>query len=169
MVASRRSGRVTVGLFGWMHAGGVGELADTGPGRFTGHRYVELLEEVLLPTVRSLLFPEPEEFYIVQDNSPVHTCRVVKEWFRQQPAITILPHPPRSPDLNPIEHVWSAMSSRMARMRLQQSNAAVTAGAMQAWEELRGPAGLDLTSSLVAGMRHRFNEVIAAGGSYSRF
>ncbi|MPC62654.1 hypothetical protein E2C01_056743 [Portunus trituberculatus] len=32
VIANKRSGRVTVGMFGWMHAGGVGQLADVGPG-----------------------------------------------------------------------------------------------------------------------------------------
>lgn len=53
MVAARRSGRVSVGLLGWMHAGGVGELATIGSGTFTGHQCVEGLEEVHIPTVRS--------------------------------------------------------------------------------------------------------------------
>ena len=95
MVATRRSGRVTAGLFGWMHASGVGQLADVGPGRLTGQKYVELLEEVLLPSVEVLLFPEGEPFYLLQDNSPIHTCRVVQEWFTRHPYITVLPYTPQ--------------------------------------------------------------------------
>ncbi|KAG0724812.1 Transposable element Tcb2 transposase [Chionoecetes opilio] len=71
------------------------------------------LEEVLLPSVQELLFPEGEPFYLLQDNSPVHTCRVVQQWFARHPYITLLPHPANSPDLNPIEHVWSAMLKHM--------------------------------------------------------
>ncbi|KAG7159570.1 Transposable element Tcb2 transposase-like 5 [Homarus americanus] len=97
-------------MFGWMHAGSVGQLADVGPGRFTGQKFVEELGDVLLPSVEALFFQQGEPFYLVQDNSPIYTCHAVREWFGRHPYITLLPHPPRSPDLNPIEHVWSAMN-----------------------------------------------------------
>ncbi|XP_076047432.1 uncharacterized protein LOC143028967 [Oratosquilla oratoria] len=42
VISSRRSGRLTAGLFGWMHASGVGELTDVGPGRFTGSQGIYL-------------------------------------------------------------------------------------------------------------------------------
>ena len=63
VVETRRSGRVTAGLFGWMNTSGLGELADVGPGRFTGEKYVEILE-ALLPSVQTWLFPDNEPFFI---------------------------------------------------------------------------------------------------------
>lgn len=169
MIANKRSGRVTVGMFGWMHAGGVGQLADVGPGRLTGQKYIEMLQDVLLPSVEILLFPQEQPFYLVQDNSPIHTCHAVQEWFEQHPYITLLPHPPRSPDLNPIEHVWSAMNkynTRTTRGRHMTRNCVLTR-AFDSWEHLRGPEGCELTSALVASMPRRLNAVIEAGGGYT--
>lgn len=168
-MGTRRSGRVTAGLFGWMHSSGVGELADVGPGRFTGDKYIEILEEVLLPSVTALLFPEPTAFYLVQDNSPIHTCRAVKAWFQEHPQITLLPHPPKSPDLNPIEHVWAAMTKQMPTYHIHRSRDVVVANALLAWEHLRSPARRDLTAALVASMPRRLDYVIAAGGSYTNY
>ncbi|KAK3877920.1 hypothetical protein Pcinc_017388 [Petrolisthes cinctipes] len=65
----------------WMDAcySGVGEVADVGPGHFNGPKYIEILVEVLLPSVETRLYPENAPFHLVQDNSPVHKCRVVQQ------------------------------------------------------------------------------------------
>ena len=48
-----------------------------------------------------------EQGYIVvqEDNAPIHTCKLAKEW-RELCKMETLMWPPNLPDLNPIEHVW---------------------------------------------------------------
>lgn len=169
MVATRRSGRVTAGQFGWMNASGIGELADVGPGRFTGAKYVDILEEVLLPSVQAWLFPDNVPFYLIQDNSPIHTCRAVREWFARHPHITLLPHPPRSPDLNPMEHIWAAMVRKMPDLERPRTRGAVIAATLEAWEQLRRAPGQPFTAELVASMPRRLNAVLGAGGGYTAY
>ncbi|KAG7168766.1 Transposable element Tcb2 transposase-like 11 [Homarus americanus] len=105
-VASAQSIHLRHGTW-WIAGVAESPLADVDPGWFTGHKYRQVLEGVLLPPVEALFFPEGEPFYLVQDNSPIHTSRVVKEWFGLHPYITLLPHPPRSLDLNHNELVWA--------------------------------------------------------------
>lgn len=170
MRASQRSGRQCVGVFGWIHASGVGELADIGPGRFTGEKYVEVLEEILLPTVRVLLFPDQTTFHLVQDNSPIHTSRVVKTWFQEHPQITLVPHPPKSADLNPIEQIWAEMIKKGRPDRIRhRTRQGLLDNALLAWEQLRQPEGQALTQSLVTSMPSRLNDVIGAGGAYTGY
>ena len=74
-------------------------------GRFTADQYIEILEEVMLPSVRQYALPYPERIIFMQDNCPIHKARVVNRWFQEQRDIELLDWPSRSCDLNPIENV----------------------------------------------------------------
>jgi hypothetical protein len=103
---NRTSGRISLNFWGWMSSMGPGELVEVN-GRMNGQQYVEILRDVMLPTVRTC-YPEGI-IYLCQDNCRVHTCRVVEEWLATQEDIVRLPWPAKSPDLNPIENLWGLM------------------------------------------------------------
>ncbi|GJQ88082.1 hypothetical protein Trydic_g13094 [Trypoxylus dichotomus] len=65
--------------------------------------YIDILETAMVPSVQALYGDEPAIF--VQDNSVVHTSRLVTEWFEAHSQFTLLDEPANSPDLNPIEHL----------------------------------------------------------------
>ena len=60
-----RSGHVTLNTWGWINLNNVGELTEI-HGRFTADQYVEILEEVMLPTVRAYTLPYPEQIIFMQ-------------------------------------------------------------------------------------------------------
>lgn len=60
-----RSGHVTCNMWGWIHLHGVGEVTHI-EGRFTSDKYLELLEEVMVPTVRAMALPYPERIIFMQ-------------------------------------------------------------------------------------------------------
>ncbi len=80
-------------------------------------------------------FPIYDAIYISQRQQPNSYISYCK--------ITVMPHPPRSPDLN---------------------RSAVVSSAQREWEE-----GQELTQSLVSSMPRRLNSVLTAGGGYTLY
>lgn len=91
VVPNCESGRITVNMWGWMSAAGPGELTVI-PCRANSINYVDVLNDVMLPTARNV-FPVEDVPVItfVQDNCPIHRSRIVQEWFSQQSDIQIIP------------------------------------------------------------------------------
>ena len=51
-----------------------------------------------------------------QDNVPCHKSRLVNSYFNEN-NIRVMPWPPRSPDLNPIEHVWNLIDKKIKKIK----------------------------------------------------
>ena len=96
-----RSGRFRVSCWGWMSRDGVGVLERI-HGRFNAPRYLHILENVMLPSVR-VWNPEGNLIF-QQDNLPVHCNMGVQRWFARKPEIELIPWPTKTSDLNVIEH-----------------------------------------------------------------
>ncbi|XP_023238255.1 uncharacterized protein LOC111637078 [Centruroides sculpturatus] len=137
-------------LWGWMSSAGPGELVCI-DGHLTAVQYIEILEQMLLPTVRAVY--GEERFFFVHDRSPVHTAGIVKRWLEQQPQVADMGWPGRGADLNPIEHVWS----ELARGPINAANPNELWDIVSVrWEKLR--EGM-LCQNLVASMPARLNAV----------
>lgn len=165
VIPNLESGRVVVNMWAWMSAAGPEELAYI-PGRANGANYLELLQDTMLPTVR-VVYPEDEvpEIVFIQDNCPIHRCRLVQQWIQQQPNLRTVPWPSRSPDLNPIENLWAIMVQRWDT-RCERTKNALVAHVDRVWNSIRGS---DLCDVLVKLMRNRCDAVIDAGGALTRF
>ncbi|UYV62958.1 hypothetical protein LAZ67_2002617 [Cordylochernes scorpioides] len=75
-------------------------------GTMTAQRYVD---DVLRPVTLPYLQGVPNALY-QQDNARPHTARISQNALQD---VQMLPWPPYSPDLSPIEHVWDIIGGRL--------------------------------------------------------
>ncbi|UYV75067.1 EPM2AIP1 [Cordylochernes scorpioides] len=75
-------------------------------GTITAQRYVD---DVLRPVTLPYLQGVPNALY-QQDNARPHTARISQQALQD---VQMLPWPPYSPDLSPIEHVWDIIGRRL--------------------------------------------------------
>ncbi|GFV28793.1 transposable element Tcb1 transposase [Trichonephila clavipes] len=78
---------------------------------FNSQRYIsEVLEPVVLPYLQGLATA-----IFQQDYARPHVARILKRFFVNH-EIELLPWPARSPDLSPIENMWSLVAQRLTQI-----------------------------------------------------
>ncbi|UYV70138.1 hypothetical protein LAZ67_7001946, partial [Cordylochernes scorpioides] len=100
---------------GIMIWGGIGYHSRTPLVRIAGtlnrQRYIsEVLEPVVLPYLQDL----PTAIF-QQDNARPHVARIVQRFFINR-HIELLPWPARSPELSPIENMWSMVAQQLTQI-----------------------------------------------------
>ncbi|KAH9629332.1 hypothetical protein HF086_017707 [Spodoptera exigua] len=162
---NRKTDGVVVNMWAWMCSGGPGELVYI-PERSNGANYLELLCDVMVPTVR-VVYPEIEmpEILFFQGNYPIHRWHMVDHWIKQQPYLRTVQWPVRSPDLNPLENLWAIMVQRWDTKK-ERTEKALVSHIDEVWNSLRGS---DLCEVLVNSMRKRCDAVIDAGGALTKY
>lgn len=159
-----RSGRVTVSLHGWMWYGGPGELVDI-DGYLNGEEYINILETSFIPAVRAYAIPEPDPIWLVQDRSPIHTCRRVRDWFTLHPEIRLIEWPTKGCDCNPIENLWGIMVQEWGVE--EKTKASIVKKAEEVWEGMRRRP--NICSRLVDSLPARLQSVIDAEGGWTKY
>ncbi|CAH2004434.1 unnamed protein product [Acanthoscelides obtectus] len=130
-------------------------------GNMNAQRYIHgVLEPHLLPYLDTLTDP-----VFQQDNARPHVARVTIDFF-QHNDVTLLPWPPRSPDLSPIEHVWHMMGRRLLNLqRPHQTLEALREELVVAWNEIPQ----EDIDHLIRSMPRRVGECVAHQGASTHY
>lgn len=136
--------------------------------KMTAGVYVDFLKLNFFPWHKSQSLAFRKKFVYMHDNAPSHAARLTTEYLNHVFARygNIMEWPPCSPDLNPIENLWSIVKRKVYSAGKQYHTkddlweAIVTATKEVSSDEIK-----KLTSS----MDRRLFSVISNGGSYVKY
>uniref|UniRef100_A0A8K9XZB2 Transposase Tc1-like domain-containing protein n=1 Tax=Oncorhynchus mykiss TaxID=8022 RepID=A0A8K9XZB2_ONCMY len=147
-------------VWGGSSLGGRTALHVLARGSLTAIRY---RHEILRPLVRPYAGAAGPGFLLMQDNARPHVAGVCQQ-FLQEEGIDAMDWPVRSPDLNPIEHIWDIMSRSIHQRHIAPQTVQELADALvQVWEEIPQ----ETMRHLIRSMPRRCREVIQARGGHT--
>lgn len=123
--------------------------------------YVKILETNLMKSARKIGLGR--RFTFQQDNDPKHTSKVAKNYFKKA-KVKLLEWPPQSPDLNPIENLWSILDEKVKLDNRKNKNE-LFQQLTDAWINI--PA--ETTQKLVESMPRRLRAVLDAKGGATKY
>ena len=140
-----------------------GAISASGPlslilmnGKYDSKRYCEMLHTSFFHHADSL---SPANSIFQQDNAPIRVSGYTLKYLKTQ-EINVLPWPPQSPDLSPIENVWASLTKRVyANGRMYNNKKELWTSIKEEWDKLT--AG-DMASHYI-GMHTRMLDVIQSG------
>jgi transposase len=138
---------------------GVGELAIV-EGIMNAKGYVNILRDNLKKSVRKLGIQD--SYLFQQDNDPKHTARITREWLLYN-ARGLLETPPQSPDINPIENLWSLLETKIMKCKCS-SRQMLIGNLKKEWDKI----GQEVTANLVNSMPRRLQAITDAKGLHTK-
>lgn len=144
-----------------------GAISATGPvafgfvgGKITARQYIEVLRNLLLPSLDNIPLNRLAQTVFQQDNARPHSAHATQQFLEDNSIRTTL-WPAKSPDLNPIEKVWAEMK-RYIRSIGPTTIPALRRAILDSWNEV---VTEELCRQLYASLPNCINTVISRRGS----
>ena len=138
---------------------GVGKLVFI-DGIMDAVKYVTILSENLELSASKMGL---NEYIFQQDNDPKRTSKLAKQFFANK-NINLLERPSQSPDLNPIENLWSIIKGKVAE-KCCDNVQSLKVEILRVWNE----TSIELTQKLSLSFKKRACAVYKAGGAHTKY
>lgn len=138
------------------------DLVVLNNGNLNAERYIlDILEQHVVPYAPYI----GPDFLLMQDNARPHTAQVVQNYLTEV-EINVMEWPARSPDLNPIEHLWDILGRRLRDQPNPPNNLQeVGFRLVQIWNDL----DQNDIRSLILSMGRRCQSTILSRGGNTRY
>ncbi|GFX88023.1 transposable element Tcb2 transposase [Trichonephila clavipes] len=149
------------GILVWagISLGGHTDLHVFHGGTVTGLRY---RDEILDPYVRPYAAAIGNDFILMDDNARPHRARIIEEYLEDH-GLERMEWPARSPDLNPIEHLWDYIGREVAALNPPpRSLHELKQGLLCVWSSLPIP----VSDNLINSMGNRCRQCIQVRGGH---
>lgn len=150
-------------MWGCMTAKGVGYSCKI-DSTMDQHLYKNILEDELMQTIEYYEYDSSKVIF-QHDNDPKHTAKSVKEWLKDQ-EFEVMIWPAQSPDLNPIEHLWSHVKRKLNEFETPAK------GINELWERVQKVWNeIDKLTclNLIRSMPLRIKAVLKAKGKWTNY
>lgn len=152
-------------IWGCINAEGINELVIFDKGSIDGDIYrtavVPEIQKVAIRQQATSIFQQ--QAIIMQDNASIHTAKATLSLLHNKNLI-LMDWPANSPDLNPIENIWSLLKHRVG-LHFPQTRAEVEAAIRHEWQQI---STADIAKCCQS-MRQRCQAVIAAQGGHTKW
>uniref|UniRef100_A0A8C7SD41 Tc1-like transposase DDE domain-containing protein n=1 Tax=Oncorhynchus mykiss TaxID=8022 RepID=A0A8C7SD41_ONCMY len=153
----------TIHVWGCFSAKGVGSLTILPKNTATNKEwYQHILREELLPTIQEQF--GDEQCLFQHDGAPCHKAKVITKWLGEQNIDILGPWSGNSPDLNPIENLWSILKRRVDKQKPTNSDQ-LQALIMQEWAAI----SQDVAQKLIDIMPGWIAEVLTKKGQHRKY
>ena len=105
-----------------------------------------------------------DQIVFQHDNNSKHMAQLIQQWLEDY-KIEILSWPAQSPDLNPIEHLWSDVKRRLYNLSKKITNKEYLQNQL---EKIWNSIEYEIVINLIITMLERIADVIKAKGRYTR-
>jgi transposase len=160
-----KSGRQSLMIWGCIAYGRLGPLIRIPKDEKTGADYIRLVLGGPLLDIYMELSEERGIAAVMEDGAPIHRCKLAQN-FRTTHQMDVLPHPAQSPDLNPMEHVWHILKSKVNERKNVPKNVD------ELWEILQeewAKIDIEMVNKIINTMPDRAEAVHRAKGGHTRY
>ena len=160
---TKKFGGGSLMMWGCMLWEGVGYACKI-DGKMDGELYTKILQDELQESLAHY-GKDPSTVFFQQDNDPKHKFKKATTWLEDQDYKVLL-WPSQSPDLNPIEHLWTHLKRKLGEYERAPG------GILELWERVQvewDKIEPEVCQNLIESMPRRVAAVVKAKGGHTKY